>query len=158
MSERGTKVEIKLKEDAVEFAEEYRLKKIIHKHSDYIGFPIYVGEGKEPVNKQTSLWRTPKQDVTEDQYKDFYRQATLDFEEPLMHIHMITDVPVQLYALLYIPRKAERGSSRSAQGGWAEAVFPQHPDRRIQQGPAARIPALRAGRGGFGRPAAQRLA
>ena len=47
--------------------------------------------------------------MTEDQYKDFYRQATLDFEEPLMHIHMITDVPVQLYALLYIPRKAERG-------------------------------------------------
>ena len=106
---RGTKVEIKLKEDAVEFAEEYHLKEIIHRHSDYIGFPIYLGEGKQPVNKQASLWRTPKQQVTEEQYKDFYRQATLDFEEPLMHIHMITDVPVQLYALLYIPRKAERG-------------------------------------------------
>ena len=109
MNERGTQVEIKLKEEAAEFAEEYRLKEIIHKHSDYIGFPIYVGEAKEPVNKQTSLWRTPKQSVTEQQYKDFYRQATLDFEEPLMHIHVITDVPVQLYALLYIPRKAERG-------------------------------------------------
>ena len=109
MKERGTKVEVKLKEEAVEFAEEYRLKEIIHKHSDYIGFPIYLGDGKDPVNKQTSLWRTPKQDLTEDQYKDFYRQVTLDFEEPLMHIHMITDVPVQLYALLYIPRKVERG-------------------------------------------------
>jgi HSP90 family molecular chaperone len=109
MNTRGTKVEIKLKEDAAEFAEEYRLKEIIHKHSDYIGFPIYLGDGKEPVNKQASLWRTPKQDVTEDQYKDFYRQATLDLDEPLMHIHMITDVPVQLYALLYIPKKAERG-------------------------------------------------
>ena len=108
MSERGTKVEIKLKEDAAEFAEQYRLKEIIHKHSDYIGFPIYLGEDKEPVNKQASLWRTPKPDVTEDQYKDFYRQVTLDFEEPLVHIHMITDVPVQLYALLYIPRQAER--------------------------------------------------
>ena len=109
MNARGTRVEVKLKEDATEFAEEYRLKEIIHKHSDYIGFPIYLGDGKEPLNKQTSLWRTPKQDVTEDQYKDFYRQVTLDFEEPLMHIHMITDVPVQLYALLFIPRKAERG-------------------------------------------------
>jgi molecular chaperone HtpG len=109
MKERGTKVEIKLKEDAVEFAEEHRLKEVIHKHSDYIGFPIYLGDGAEPVNKRTSLWRTPKQDVSEDQYKDYYRQATLDFEDPLMHIHMITDVPVQLYALLYIPRKAERG-------------------------------------------------
>jgi molecular chaperone HtpG len=110
MNERGTRVEIKLKEDAAEFAEEYRLKEIIHKHSDYIGFPIFLGESKEPVNKQTSLWRTPKQDVTEEQYKDFYRQVTLDFEEPLLHTHMITDVPVQLYALLYIPRKAERGA------------------------------------------------
>jgi HSP90 family molecular chaperone len=109
MSARGTQVEIQLKEDAAEFAEEYRLKEIIHKHSDYIGFPITIGDAKEPVNKQSSLWRTPKQSVTEEQYKDFYRQATLDFEEPLVHIHMITDVPVQLYALLYIPRKAEHG-------------------------------------------------
>ena len=109
MSERGTRVEVKLKEDAAEYAEEYRLKEIIHKHSDYIGFPIYLGDSKEPVNKQASLWRTPRQAVTEEQYKDWYQQATLDFDEPLMHIHIITDVPVQLYALLYIPRKAERG-------------------------------------------------
>jgi len=109
MSERGTKVEIKLKEDATEFAEEFRLKNIIHKHSDYIGFPIYLGESKEAVNKRTSLWRTPKQDVTEEQYKEFYRQTTLEFEEPLLHIHIVTDAPVQLYALLYVPGKAERG-------------------------------------------------
>ncbi|MBC7877715.1 MAG: molecular chaperone HtpG [Anaerolineales bacterium] len=109
MSERGTKVEIKLKEDAAEFAEEYRLKNIIHKHSDYIGFPIYIGEAKEAVNKQTSLWRTSKQEVTDEQYKEFYRQTTLDFEDSLVHIHMSTDAPVQLYALLYIPSKVERG-------------------------------------------------
>jgi HSP90 family molecular chaperone len=109
MSERGTKVEIKLKEDAAEFAEEYRLKNIIHKHSDYIGFPIYMGESKDAVNKQTSLWRTSKQDVTDEQYKEFYRQTTLDFEDALTHIHVSTDAPVQLYALLYIPSKAERG-------------------------------------------------
>ena len=109
MGERGTKVEIKLKEDANEFAEEYRLKNIIHKHSDYISFPIYVGEDEKQVNKQTSLWRTPKSEVTEEQYKDFYRQVTLDFEDPLLHIHAITDAPVQLYALLYVPGKGERG-------------------------------------------------
>jgi molecular chaperone HtpG len=108
MNARGTKVELKLKEDAAEFAGEHRLQEIIHKHSDYIGFPIYVGDAKEPQNKQTSLWRKSKQEVTEDQYKDFYRQVTLDFEDPLMHIHMVTDVPVQLYALLYLPRKSER--------------------------------------------------
>lgn len=109
MNERGTKVEIKLKEEAAEFADEYRLKNIIHKHSEYIGFPIYVGEEKQPVNKQTSIWRMSKQSVTEDQYKDFYKQLTLDFEDPLLHTHIVTDAPVQLYALLYIPGKSDRG-------------------------------------------------
>src|SRR5215211_2627446 len=118
MTERGTRVEIQLKEDAVEFAEESRLKNIIHKHSDYINFPIYVGDSKDPVNKQTSLWRTSKQEVTEEQYKEFYRQTTLDFEDPLLHTHMVADAPVQLYALLYVPGKAERGmfSPRSEDG------------------------------------------
>jgi molecular chaperone HtpG len=109
MNERGTKVEIKLKEDAAEFADEYRLKNIIHKHSEYVGFPIYVGEDKQPVNKQTSIWRMSKQAVTQDQHKDFYKQLTLDFEDPLLHTHVVTDAPVQLYALLYVPGKAERG-------------------------------------------------
>jgi len=108
MNERGTRIEIKLKEDAAEFADDYRLKNIIHKHSDYIGFPIYVGDEEKPVNKQASLWRTARNEITEEQYKDFYRQTTLDFEDPLMHVHMVTDAPVQLYALLYFPAKAER--------------------------------------------------
>ena len=109
MTERGTKVEIKLKEDASEFADEYRLKNIIHKHSEYIVFPIYVGEDKQPVNKQTSIWRMSKQTVTDEQYNDFYKQLTLDFEDPLLHVHVVTDAPVQLYALLYVPGKGERG-------------------------------------------------
>ena len=108
MNERGTKVEIKLKEDAREFADEYRLKNIIHKHSEYIGFPIYVGEENQPVNKQTSIWRMSKQSLTVEQYKDFYKQLTLDFEDPLLHTHVVTDAPVQLYALLYVPGKSER--------------------------------------------------
>src|SRR5215207_7874989 len=109
MTERGMKVEIKLKEDAAEFADEHRLKNIIHKHSEYIGFPIYVGEEKQPVNKQASVWRMSKQSVSQEQYKDFYKQLTLDFEDPLLHTHIVTDAPVQLYALLYIPGKNERG-------------------------------------------------
>ena len=109
MNERGTRIEIKLKEDAAEFAEEFRLKNIIHKHSDYIGFPIYVGDEEKQVNKQTSLWRTSKGEITDEQYKDFYKQLTLDIEDPLLRTHVITDAPVQLYALLYIPGKGERG-------------------------------------------------
>ena len=107
-TDRGTIIEIKLKEDAAEFADEYRLKEIIRKHSDYLGFPIYIGDDTTQVNKQTAIWRTSKQEVTDEQYKDFYRQLTLDFEEPLLHIHSITDAPVQFFALLYIPGKSER--------------------------------------------------
>ncbi|HJQ14881.1 MAG TPA: molecular chaperone HtpG [Anaerolineales bacterium] len=109
MSERGTKVEIQLKEDAAEFADEYRITNIIHKHSEYVGFPIYVGEEKQPVNKQTSIWRMSKQSVTAEQHKDFYKQLTLDFEDPLLHTHIVTDAPVQIYALLYVPEKSDRG-------------------------------------------------
>jgi HSP90 family molecular chaperone len=109
MTERGTKIEIKLKEDAADFADEYRLKNIIHKHSEYIGFPIYVGDEKQAVNKQISIWRMSKQAVTAEQYNDFYKQLTLDFEDPLLHTHIVTDAPVQLYALLYIPKKSDRG-------------------------------------------------
>ena len=118
MTERGTKIEIKLKEDAAEFAEEYRLNAIIKKHSDYIGFPIYVGESEEQVNTQTSLWRTARNEITDEQYQDFYRQLTMEFEEPSLKIHTVTDAPVQLYALLYIPSKGERGmfSSRKEDG------------------------------------------
>ena len=108
-TERGTKIEIILKQDAVDFANDFRLKEIIHRHSDYIGFPIYVGEETAQVNKQTAIWRKSKQDITEDQYKDFYRQLTLDFEEPLLHLHSITDAPVQFYAMLFVPGKSERG-------------------------------------------------
>ncbi|MCC7117567.1 MAG: molecular chaperone HtpG [Anaerolineales bacterium] len=109
LSARGTRIEIKLKESAAEFADEARLTNIIHKHSDYIGFPIYLGENQTAVNKQSSLWRAARQSVSEEQYKEFYRQTTLEFEDPLLHIHLSTDAPVQLYALLYIPGKAERG-------------------------------------------------
>ena len=108
-AERGTTVEIKLKPDAEEFAQEHRLREIIKKHSDYVPFPIYLGESDEQVNSQTALWRRSPREVEDEQYNDFYRQLTLDFEPPLTHIHYVADAPLQLYALLYIPAKADRG-------------------------------------------------
>lgn len=106
--DRGTSIEIQLKTEFAEFADEYRIREIIHKHSDFIGFPIFVGNDEKQVNKQTALWRTNKKDLTDEQYKDFYRQFTLDFEEPTHTFHNITDAPVQLYSLMYFPSKAER--------------------------------------------------
>lgn len=112
-TDRGTTVEIKLKEDAKEFADPWRIRDIIHKHSDFVSFPIYVGEEKEkekePVNRRTALWRQPASEITDDAANDFYKQLTLDFEAPLARAHLNTDAPVQIYALLFIPAKVERG-------------------------------------------------
>jgi molecular chaperone HtpG len=106
-ADRGTVIEVKLKEDAKEFASAWRLEQVVRKHSDYVAFPVYV---KDTVaNRQTALWRKSPQEVEEKEYADFYRQLTLDFEEPLLHVHLIADAPVNIRSVLYVPRKRERG-------------------------------------------------
>ena len=105
---RGTDIIVYLKDDAKEFLQSWRLKDIIRRHSDYIAFPIYVGDDKEPANKRTAIWRQDAKEVTDEQYNDFYKMLTFDFEPPLHRIHMRADVPLQFYALLYIPSDAER--------------------------------------------------
>lgn len=105
---RGTTVTVKLKDDAAEFAEENRLREIIKKHSDFIPYPIYLGEEKQLVNQRTALWRQSPREVEAARYDAFYRQFTLDFEPPLAHGHMVVDAPVQLYALLYVPSSPEK--------------------------------------------------
>jgi molecular chaperone HtpG len=106
--DRGTSIIIKLKEDAKEFSQENRLREVIKKHSDFIPFPIYLGEKKEQVNRQIALWRQAPRKVEKKDYEEFYHQLTLDFSTPLTHIHLSVDAPVQMYAILYIPTKSER--------------------------------------------------
>ncbi|HWQ83875.1 MAG TPA: molecular chaperone HtpG [Anaerolineales bacterium] len=107
-AERGSTVTVHLKEDALEFADESRLREIIRKHSDFIPFPIYIGDGTEQVNKRSALWRQSPREVKEEEYTEFYKQLTLDFEAPLTSAHMVVDAPVQMYALLFIPSSPER--------------------------------------------------
>ncbi len=106
---RGTRIEIKLKEDAAEFAATWRLEQIVRKHSDYIAFPIYVGDSESAANQKTAIWRQSPRETTAEQYEDFYRHLTLDVEKPLLHTHLVTDAPVNLRSLLYIPAHRERG-------------------------------------------------
>ncbi len=104
---RGTSVIVQLKEDAAEFANTWKLEQIIKKHSNYIPFPIYLGD--RVINQKTALWRQLPSEVPDEKHHEFYRQLTLDFEKPLTHLHINTDAPVQVFALLYIPSKRERG-------------------------------------------------
>ena len=107
--DRGTQVIVKLREEDAEFLEEYRLREVIRKHSDFIPFPIYLGEDKEQANRQTALWRQSPREVEKKDYEEFYKQLTLDFEAPLTYTHMVVDAPAQMYALLYVPGDPERG-------------------------------------------------
>ena len=106
-ADRGTVITVKLKEDAAEYAEDWKLEQIIKKHSDFVSFPIYVKD--KIVNRQTAIWRQTPRDVTDEQYDEFYKHLTLDFEAPLLHVHMVADVPVDIHAILYVPTKRERG-------------------------------------------------
>lgn len=107
-AERGTTVVVKLKEDATEFAQENRLREIIRKHSDFIPYPIYLGEDQKQANQRSALWRQSPREIDAEKYNEFYRQFTLDFEPPITHTHLVIDAPVQLYALLFIPSSSEK--------------------------------------------------
>jgi molecular chaperone HtpG len=106
-AERGTTLVIHLKDDAAEFADSWRLEQIVKRHSDFVAFPIYMGERR--INQQQALWRRPSREVEADQYPAFYKQLTFDMDDPLLHLHLSTDAPVDLHTILFIPAKRERG-------------------------------------------------
>src|SRR5450432_759310 len=113
---RGTDIVIHVKEDAEEFLNDYSLERIVKKHSNYVAFPITIGE--KVVNAQQALWRRSPREVSEQEYLDFYKQLTYDPGEPMLHVHQVSDAPVQFYSLLYIPSRLDRGLfSGESEGG-----------------------------------------
>jgi molecular chaperone HtpG len=106
-TERGTTITLRLREDAAEFAAPWRIKQTIKRHSDFVAFPIYVGD--EQANQQTALWRQQPHQVTAEQYNGFYEGLTFDHNEPLLHMHVSTDAPIDLHAVLFVPATRERG-------------------------------------------------
>lgn len=105
---RGTEITLHLNDTSEEFLDAFRIRSIIKKHSDFVPFPIFIDDETEPVNRQTALWRQSPISIEEKEYSDFYRQYTLDFDEPLAKLHITVDAPVQLYTLLYIPSRPDR--------------------------------------------------
>ena len=129
---RGTSITLHLREDAMQYANTWKLKEIVGKYSDHISLPILMekeewkdgeligkdeSEGRQPgsmvktgeweaINKATALWTRPKKDVTEEQYKDFYKQISKDFAEPLTWTHNRVEGSTEYTQLLYIPSQA----------------------------------------------------
>lgn len=105
---RGTEIIIHLKDDALDYAEEYKIREIVRKHSNYLPYPIYIGDGAERVNAEGTIWRKGPSEVSQEDYENFYQSFTMDFEKPLAKLHLSIDAPFQMYALLYLPSKPER--------------------------------------------------
>ena len=68
-----------------------------------------MGDKAQAVNQQTALWRQSPRELTAERYEEFYKHLTLDLDKPLARVHLVTDAPVQMYAVLYVPAKRERG-------------------------------------------------
>ena len=123
----GTKITMFLKDDTEddkysEYCEEYRIRQLIKKYSDYIRFPIkmevehknYAEEGEEPtstmevetLNSMTPIWKKNKNELTEEEYNSFYSEKFFDYQEPITHIHSHNEGIATYDALLYIPSKA----------------------------------------------------
>lgn len=101
---RGTTISFTLRDDHKEFAEDYRIKSIIKKYSNYVDFPIYLND--EKVNSITALWHKKTADITEEELEEFYKFATNDFDKPLGHIHLSLEGAVEFKALLFVPSVA----------------------------------------------------
>ncbi|MEW8396108.1 MAG: molecular chaperone HtpG, partial [Candidatus Thiodiazotropha sp.] len=116
---RGTDVTLHLREDEKEFLESYRLRSVISKFSDHITIPVemekeYYGEDEEKpetpeferVNKGTALWMRNRSEISEEEYQEFYKHVSHDFENPLLHVHNKVEGNNEYTALLYIPQRA----------------------------------------------------
>lgn len=106
-SERGSTITLHLKKDKNEFAEEWKIKQIIKKYSNFVDFPINLNG--EEVNTVEAVWHKNKSDITDEQLKEFYTFVSNDFDEPLGHLHVNAEGRVSFKALLFVPKKAPRG-------------------------------------------------
>ncbi|CAH0990638.1 Chaperone protein HtpG [Sinobacterium norvegicum] len=122
---RGTQIVLHLKDDAKEFSEDARIRNIIKKYSDHIAIPVvmksqpmpeYDEEGNakevtaepvdEVVNNATALWTRSRSDISDEEYNEFYKLISHDFQEPLKWSHNRVEGKLEYNSLLYVPAKA----------------------------------------------------
>jgi len=111
--ERGTRVTLHLREGEEELLESYRLRHIIKKYSDHINLPILMksedeekADEFETVNQASALWTRAKKDISEEEYKEFYKHVAHDFEEPMSWLHNQVEGTQSYTTLFYIPKRA----------------------------------------------------
>ncbi|HCR45546.1 MAG TPA: molecular chaperone HtpG, partial [Marinobacter hydrocarbonoclasticus] len=118
-AERGTRIVLHLKSAESEFADGWRLRNVVKKYSDHISLPIELpkqkqGEEKdqaaelewETVNRASALWTRPRSDVSDEEYQEFYKHVSHDFENPLSWSHNKVEGKLEYTSLLYVPGRA----------------------------------------------------
>ncbi|KQN54416.1 molecular chaperone HtpG [Erwinia sp. E602] len=113
-ADRGTEITLHLREGEDEFLDAWRVRSIISKYSDHIALPVEIESRNEEedttswekINKAQALWTRNKSDVSEDEYKEFYKHVAHDFSDPLTWSHNRVEGKQEYTSLLYIPAKA----------------------------------------------------
>ena len=100
---RGTKVILELKDDAEEYATKFTLERIIQQYSTFVPFPVKV-EGKV-VNTMQAIWARSKNEITDEEYTEFYKFIGNAIDEPLYRLHFSADAPLSIKTLLYVPKE-----------------------------------------------------
>ncbi len=100
---RGTDVTLHLRAESQEYADQWKLKEIVEKHSDFVQYPVML-EG-ERVNQSTALWAKNPKEVTEDEYIAFYKHITGDWRRPAFWLHFRSEAPFEFGAVLYFPEE-----------------------------------------------------
>ncbi len=116
---RGTEITLHLREDEDELLNDWKLRSIITQYSDHISFPVLMDKVTEPeeeggettieeetVNQASALWTLSKSDISDDEYKEFYKHVAHDFEDPLDWIHNRVEGTNEYTSLLYLPKRA----------------------------------------------------
>jgi molecular chaperone HtpG len=118
--QRGTRIELVLKEEDKEFLEEWRLKDIIKKYSNYVTYPVSIVDKEnktERVNQTTPVWAKNKRENKQEEYYELYKQLSKDYQDPLVYEHMSVEGLVPFNAVVYVPQAAPFDlSSRDTQG------------------------------------------
>ena len=100
---RGTKIILELKDDAQTYGSKFTIERIIQQYSTFVPFPVKV-EGKK-VNTVQAIWARSKAEITEEEYKEFYKFIGTAADEPLYRLHFSADAPLAINALVYVPKE-----------------------------------------------------
>ncbi len=103
-TDRGTEIKIYVRSDTEEYLDAHRLESVVRRHSDFVSYPIKVA-GKQ-ANSASALWTRPRNEITPENYQEFYQHLSGDHQEPLAWEHVVVDVPIQFYAVLFLPRQS----------------------------------------------------